>query len=96
MSSVEHKDSMIELDSKLQLMSELWHLQIGSRIGKLGNRVLTSSKDLFEQVAEAVQIELDSIEGHVRRPKAGKQSLAKRCPACFSFGASRVWPKAAL
>lgn len=45
---------------------------MGSRIGKLGNRVLTSSKDLFEQVAEALQSELDSIEGHVRRPKGGR------------------------
>lgn len=54
-------------------------LQVGSRIGKLGNRVLTSSKDLFEQVAEALQTELDGIEGHVRKPKGVKQALTKGC-----------------
>jgi len=43
-------------------------MQVGSRIGRLGTQVLSSSKDLFEQVAEAVQSELDSLEGHVRKP----------------------------
>ena len=52
-------------------------LQVGSKIGQLGSKVFTSSKDLFEHVAEAVQNELDSIEGHVRKPK--KQSAAMRC-----------------
>ena len=53
-------------------------MKVGSRIGQLGTKVFSSSKDLFEHVAEAVQAELDSIEGHVRKPKGGKQGLAKR------------------
>ena len=47
--------------------------------------MFSSSKDLFEHVAEAVQAELDSIEGHVRKPKGGKQGLAKRCKSFFSL-----------
>ena len=66
-------------------------MQVGSRIGQLGNKVFTSSKDLFEHVAEAVQAELDSIEGHVRKPKGGKQSLTKRCkPLCFHVSTLRL------
>lgn len=54
-------------------------MQVGSKIGRLSTKVLTGSKDLFEQVVEAVQTELDSIEGQVRKPRTTKQSLAKRC-----------------
>jgi hypothetical protein len=53
-------------------------LQVGSRIGRLGTQVLSSSKDLFEQVAEAVQSELDNLEGHVRKPVISKRASGAR------------------
>jgi len=50
--------------------------QVGSRIGRLGTQVLSSSKDLFEQVAEAVQNELDNLEGHVRKPAPNRRGAS--------------------
>ena len=53
--------------------------QVGNRLGRLGTNLLAGSKELFEQVAEAVQNELDGIEGHISKPrKSTTQSRASR------------------
>ena len=45
--------------------------------------MITSSKDIFEQVAEAVQSELDGIEGHIGKTKKGASSKAVRSVFLF-------------
>lgn len=61
-------------------------LQVGNSLGRFGNKVLTSSKDIFEHVAEAVQSELDEIEGHIGKPKKAASSKASRHAAHSCLG----------
>ena len=51
--------------------------QVGSTLGKFGTKMLSSSKEVFDHVAEAVQSELDDLEGHIGRPR---KSGAARVP----------------
>ena len=45
-------------------------------MGRLGTQVFSSSKNLFEQAVEAVQSELDNLEGHVRKPAPSKRGAS--------------------
>lgn len=62
--------------------------QVSSTLGKFGTKVLAGSKDIFEQVAEAVQSELDGMEGHIAKPRKSNSSrtakYASKIP-CGSF-----------
>ena len=51
---------------------------MGNRIGRFGTSMLKGSKELFEQVQEAVQRELDGIEGHINQPPRSASSRASR------------------
>lgn len=62
--------------------------QVGSRLGKLGASVMTTTKGLFEQVQESIQQELDSVEDYLNKSaekpatsRSASRSSSARCDA---------------
>jgi hypothetical protein len=64
--------------------------QVGTRLRGFGTSVFTGTRELLEQVTDAISAELDSIEGLAarNRPAGHSHSSASRCaphptvPAC--------------
>ena len=56
--------------------------QVGSKLRGLGTSVFTGTRELLEQVTDAISSELDSIEGMAarNRPGAANRSSARRAP----------------